>query len=116
MSRGERQSLDISQEDPWYDLFDELKDRTNKMKGRLYRLKKVDAEERTFEERETLMGRWLELVEFENQINELLDEYQEGPTKHSKINLQVRYHRQEAFENFKERLLNELHKDFTYVS
>ena len=45
------------------------------MKGRLYRLKKADPEDRTNEERETMMMRWLELIEFENQINELLEEY-----------------------------------------
>ena len=76
---NDRLSFDVNRvpnlDDPWQDLFDELKDRTNKMKGRLYRLKKADPEDRTNEERETMMMRWLELIEFENQINELLEEY-----------------------------------------
>ena len=76
---NDRLSFDVNRvpnlDDPWQDLFDELKDRTNKMKGRLYRLKKADPEDRTNEERENMMMRWLELIEFENQINELLEEY-----------------------------------------
>ena len=54
-------------DDPWPELLDKLKDRTCKMKGRLFRIKNMATmEERTFEERETLMERWLEMADLEH--------------------------------------------------
>ena len=115
-----RNSSQIGEEpydDPWFELLDELKDRVNKMKGRLSILKKTaTVEERTFEERETLMQRWLEIADVEHQINELLADYQKGPTVHPRITLQTRCRRAEQFQNFCELLLDEVHKDFVFVS
>ena len=45
------------------------------MKGRLFRLKKLPEVERTFEERETLMERWIAIANLEQMVNTLLDEY-----------------------------------------
>ena len=87
------------------------------MKARLYGLKrKKTIEERTFEDKEAMIEKWIELVDVENQIHELLADYEKGMTVHPRIPLQLRVARQDHFCEFQELVLDELHKDFTYVS